>query len=271
MRRQSFTIVVSLLTLPSCDQPPESSEAEIIEFRSEVVIDTSPPAANAPVVATLVPGQPFEHSGRYAFVKAPGVGPNMSWFSPENVESIPRVRSGEIVAVKRGGQISRARIIGVSPTEGVVFRPQQSSPFTHAFGKVPWTAWDEAASAMQGCAAAIADERIPCIEASGNEGDCDEAASEELGECASGQDYQVAVELGGIYQAEFMCLLPPPHSLTLMGEAMNMGGCDGEFWGTVTQEPGFSGCADVYSGVWVDEGDCASGPAGTIILDRVSP
>jgi hypothetical protein len=260
-------VFLSATLLAACDEVADPSASTSIAFRDATVIDVSAPPANAPVVATLVPGAPFELAGRHAFAKAPGVGPNMSRFSPANVGSIPAIRSGDIVAVQRGGQLSRARIIGVQPNGAIVFRPQAGSPFVHAFDMVPWSAWNGAANAVHGCSDAIAEETAPCIDASGNHAFCTEAASDELDDCASGQDYSVSPSLGGVLDVDFECLLPPPYSMTSLGDPMSMGPCDGEFWGTVTQEPGDMGCEDVYDGTWVaDDPDCNAGPADVIVL-----
>ena len=242
-----------------------------VSFRAEAELDMGPPAPNAPVVATLTPGDVFEIGHRYAIAKAPGVSANMSQFKPENVDQIPHLRSGDIVAVKRNGQLSRARIRGLGENGGIAFVPQQSSPFTHAFAPIPWSAWGAAGSAVAGCSQAVEDEWQPCVDTTGNGGWCSDAAEEQLDDCASGQEYAVKGALGGHEILMFECLLPYPYSRTALGESMTMGAepfdCAGSFWGTVTEEPGFFGCEEVYDGVWVaDDPDCNAGPADVIVL-----
>jgi hypothetical protein len=261
IRILSFGLLVGACAVEGDD------DATASEFRSAPVIDVSIPAGNAPVVATLIPGAPFKFGDRYAYVKAPNVGPNMARFTPANVGTIPTLDSGDIIAVKRGNQTSRARIVGWSDEGGIVFRPQAGSPFTHAFSAVPWASWGAAAGAVQGCASAVADEWFDCLETVGEGSWCSNAADDELDECASGQNNAIAPDFGGIHHAEFECLIPFPHSITHMGTDMSMGGCGGSFWGTSTQEPGFMGCEDVYNGTWhADDGDCMDGPADVIVL-----
>jgi hypothetical protein len=258
-------ILTFSLSVAACDTSREPA-TEALAFRDASLIDVAAPAANAPVVATLVPGAPFKFGGGYGFVKAPGVGPNMARFSVANVGTIPALDSGDIIAVKRGAQTSRVRLVGVSP-EGLVFVPQAGSPFTHAFAPVPWSAWGAAAATVQTGAAAIAEEWFACVEEVGEGSWCSEAADDELAECASGQGCAFVPEFGGTMHVEFECLLPAPHSMTVMGEEMNMGGCDGEFTGTITQEPGDMGCEDVYNGTWTaNNGGCNAGPADVIVL-----
>ena len=56
-------------------------------------------------------------------------------------------------------------------------------------------------------------------------------------------------------------------STTAMGIDMSMGDCAGSFWGTITQEPGFLGCENVYNGTWTaSDPDCNAGPADVIVL-----
>ena len=103
---------------------------------------------------------------------------------------------------------------------------------------------------------------------------CSDAGDEELDDCASGQSYAVTPHFGGHHHVEFECMLPPPHSMTVLGESMTMGAepfdCEGQLYGEVTQEPGFMGCEDVYDGVWVaDDPDCVAGPSDIIILHQV--
>jgi hypothetical protein len=261
-----YWLLITSAFAAACDGGDTEARGEQPEFRQGISIDASPPAANAPVVATLVPGAPFAFGDRYAYARAPGVAPNMARFAPAHVDSIPRLVSGDIVAVQRGGQVSRARLVGFDDESNVVFRPQAGSPFTHAFSAIPWSAWGAQSGAMSSCAEAVDDEWLSCVEAVGEGSWCSAAGDSELDDCASGQDYAVAVEFGGVMHFDFACLLIAPHSATIMGEPMNVNGCDGEFWGTMTQEPGFWGCENIYNGIW------AGGPAcgnTTIILDDV--
>ena len=254
------------LTVAACDLQSESA-IEALTFRSAPTIDVAAPAANAPVVATLVPGAPFKFGERYAYVKAPGVGPNMSRFSAANVGTIPLLRSGDIIAVNRGGRTSRARLVGVSSEGAVVFAPQPNSPFVHAFAAVPWSAWGAAAAAVHGCADEVADEWFACVDEVGEGSWCSVAADDELDDCASGQGYTVAPAFDGTLHVDFECMLPAPHSTTAMGIDMSMGDCAGSFWGTITQEPGFLGCENVYNGTWTaSDPDCNAGPADVIVL-----
>lgn len=111
------------------------------------------------------------------------------------------------------------------------------------------------------------DEWQPCVDVVGEADWCSAAADAELDDCASGQDYAVQPEFGGQLHVDFECLLPPPYSMTSLGEPMSMGPCDGSFWGTVTMEPGELGCEEVYDGTWVAaDPDCNAGPADVIVL-----
>lgn len=220
-------------------------------------------------MATLVPGAPFKFVDRYAFTTAPGVGPNMARFSPANVDTIPSIRSGDIVAVQRQGQVSRARLVGVAEHGTILFRPQAGRPFTHAFALIPWSAWNASADTVQACAEMVAEQWFPCVVATNNGDGCTDASAEQLGECASGQaDEPPDPEPLPPLDMEFICLEPR----TAMGEEMTMGGadgtgCAGEFWGTITEEPGFFGCEEVYDGTWTaDDPDCNAGPADVIVL-----
>lgn len=265
-----YCLLITGALAAACDgsDGSDGSDAESLgeqaEFRQSISINTSPPAANAPVVATLVPGAPFAFGDRYAYARAPGVTPNMARFAPAHVDSIPRLASGDIVAVQHGGQVSRARLVGFDDEGNVVFRPQAGSPFTHAFSAIPWSAWGAQSGAVSGCAEAVDDEWLSCVAAVGEGSWCSAAGDSELDDCASGQDYAVAVEYGGVMHFDFACLLIAPHSIGMVGAPMTMGDCDGEFFGEMTQEPGFWGCKDIYNGVWQGGEECGH---ITIILD----
>lgn len=273
--RLSRFIVWSSLALASCADAEPSPELVVATFRDLVAIDVSPPAANAPVVASLVPGAPFQFGDRYYHAKQQGVGPNMARFLPTNVGTIPSLRSGDIVAVTRNGQVSRTRLVGVVgglvPGGAIISAVQASPPFTPTFEAVPWSAWNANAAAMHACADAVAAEAQPCIDVTGNSAACSDAAADQLGECASGQDYTVPAAYGEPFDIEFECLLPPPHSQQVIDMDMSMGPCAGSFSGIITYESGDFGCEEVYTGTWsADDPDCNAGPADVIILDGAS-
>jgi hypothetical protein len=264
--RHSHAFLFTIL-LAACDGDRDASDNDLsAAFREAVSIDVSAPAPNAPVVATLTPGAPFAFGDRYAYATAPGVGPAMTRFTPANVDTIPRFNSGDIIAVKRGSQVSRVRLVGFNDAGGVVFRSQASSPFVHGFSAVPWSAWNGQANAMQTCAAGVADEWHGCVATVGDGAWCRLAGDEELDDCASGQDYGIEPEFGGIEHVEFECFMPFPHYLEFINEPMNLNDCDGTFSGTVTQESGEFGCENVYSGVYTGGEDCLG---QSVILDRV--
>jgi len=277
--KRSINLCVIAFALGACEagveEPFDGGPVDDASFRAQADLDMGPPAANAPVVATLTPGAVFEIGHRYAFAKGPGATGIMSQFDPENVDSIAHLRSGDIVAVKRNGKLSRARILGLAEDGSIQFVPQLGSPFNHAFVTIPWSAWGPAASDVAQCSQAVQDEWQPCVDTTANGGWCSDQAEDELDDCASAQSYSVKGKLGGIKILEFECMLPHPYSTTSLGDSMTMGTppfyCDGSFWGTVTQEPGFFGCEDVYDGVWVaDDPDCMDGPADTIVLHGAS-
>ena len=270
--KRSISPLVIAFAISACDgRVDDDSLDEVsldeVSFRAELHLDMGPPAPNAPVVATLSPGDVFEIGHRYAFAKAPGVSATMSQFHPSNVDQIPHLRSGDVIAVERGGEISRVRIRGLGETGGIAFVPQQASPFTHAFLPIPWSAWGAGGSAVAGCSQAVEDEWQPCVDITGNGGWCSDQAEEELDDCASGQSFAVSGNLGGTGILMFECMLPHPYSMIVFDESMTMGGCEGSFTGVVTQEPGFFGCEDVYDGIWTaDDPDCMEGPADMIVL-----
>ncbi len=262
----SLSIIVAIVGACEAGEYDPGDEAS---FRDGASSEMGPPAPDAPVVATLLPGAPFEIGDRYAFAKAPGVGPNMSRFAPTIVDQIPHLRSGDVVAVKRNGMTSRARILGLGENGRPQFLPQADSPFPLAFVPIPWSAWGSAGSSVAACSQAVANTWLPCVAEVGESGWCSDAADEELDDCASGQDYSVTATFGGLHHPEFECLLPAPFSRTVVDESMNIGGCEGTFSGVITQEPGFMGCEDVYDGIWVaDDPDCMDGPADVIVLHQ---
>jgi hypothetical protein len=273
MKRHHSLWIVLASVVACAAEPDAERELDDPSLREGSTIDLSAPAANAPVVATLLPGAPFAFGDRYAFVKAPGVGPNMSRFTPANVGTIPRLVSGDIVAIQRNGQVSRARLVGFDDEGEVVFRPQAGSPFVHAFSAIPWSAWGAAANAVHGCATAVHDEWSDCVETVGEGSWCIASGDDELDDCASGQDYAVTPSFGGTLHFDFDCLLIAPHSIAIIGAQMTLGNCEGAFWGTMTQEPGFLGCEDVYNGTWLPDEDCGhgvfDGGFGAIIFDDV--
>jgi hypothetical protein len=273
MRRSHALFLLGLFFI-GCEAD-SSDTPDAISFRASPTLDVGPPAPDAPVVATLTPGAPFEIGNRYVFAKAPGVGPDMSRFAPQHVGDIPHLSSGDVVAVVRNGKVSRARIVGLGEEGGVVFRSQLQSPFTHAFQIIPWSAWGASASTVAGCSADIGEEWLECAQTVGEGSWCSDAADEELDECASGQDASFGPAFGGKLHFDFECLLPYPHVMTVLGGDMTMGAepfdCAGSFWGTVTQEPGFFGCENVYNGTWVaDDPDCVAGPSDGVILHDIS-
>ena len=275
MSRLSRFALWSSLALCSCADQEQSPELVPATFRELVAIDVSAPAANAPVIASLVPGAPFELGGRYYFAKQQGVGPDMTRFQPANVGTIPSLRSGDIVAVVRNGQVSRTRMVGVVggivPGGAIVSSVQAHPPFVPAFDPVPWSAWNGHAATVHACADAVAAEAQPCIDVTGNSAACSDAAADELGECASGQDDSVPAGYGLPFDVEFECLLPPPYSQEVIDMDMSMGPCAGSFTGTITYESGDLGCEEVYSGTWsADDPDCTAGPADVIVIDRAS-
>lgn len=267
MKLSRFLPMVAVALTVGCDgEPMDAPDAQ--SFRAAATLEMGPPSALSPFVATLTPGAPFEIGHRYGFVKAPGAGPDMSRFSPENIDDVPHLRSGDIVRVKRNGKLSRARIAGLNEAGEIVFVSQAQSPFVHSFAEIPWSAWGAHGPAMAQFSNDLGKEWLSCVGTVGESPWCADAADDELDDAASGIDGSIKPDFGGVLHVGFECLIPSPHSMTVIDYQLEVGGCDGSFSGTLTYESTFDGCELLADGTWTaSDPDCWDGPGDTIVID----
>jgi hypothetical protein len=245
--RELATIIVAI-NIAAC-ATHDHEDALVVTRESIPTVDMHAPTAADEVVATLAPGKPFLFAGRYWYASGSGVQPDMTRFAPAHVAAIPRILAGDTVAVLRGGQTSHARLVMSERGGPLLFVPQQDSPFVHSFARVPWSAWNGRATAVQTCAADVDDEQSTCDElVQGDYTACAGAAALELGQCASNQNDAVPDALGVATPLQFECLFPAGTTTSALGISVNFLGCDCEFWGSITWQPGDDGCEMIYDG-----------------------